>query len=97
VSTRRLRIWLVKDQEECSTFGREGAMQRGEVRRKRGRFSSALAVAFALVLAAMETVEPWVDGEGSYDKHRISLIIAYVSLAAVFGLMFWRLRQTENV
>jgi hypothetical protein len=72
-------------------------MRKDEVRRKRGRFSSAFAGSFALVIAAMETVEPWVVGEGNFDQRRISLIIAYVSLAAVFGLMFWRLRPTGGV
>jgi hypothetical protein len=72
-------------------------MRMDEVRRKRGRFSSAFAGAFALVLSAMETVEPWVIGKGNFDQRRISLIIAYLSLAAVFGLMFWRLRPTEGV
>ncbi len=83
--------------KERLTVAGEGVMRKDQVRRKRGRFSSAFAGAFALVLAAMETVEPWAVGEGNYDQHRISLIVAYVSLAAVFGLMFWRLRPTEGV
>jgi hypothetical protein len=68
-----------------------------EVRRKRGRVCSAFAMAFALMLAAVKILEPWVVGEGNFDRHRISLILAYVSLAAVFGFMFWRLRPTGSV